>query len=410
MTRQLPRVKDRDNRPPRWWQDGGVRFVVGALLVIAGCGAKPPPAVDHAAEEPPPEPGRIEGRVYGVSVARPAIDITRYTPDFHDELRWPLTGMNHPVLEPRFPIAAQLAEPGVTWQEMCARGVHRRVSASQQELLDYLHGWCDVLDRDIDSACAHLRPLLGSLTRGITPAVRQDLANILAAERDVDKAEHWLSKHDIRDIEVLDLLAADFVEVGSHADAATINRRAIDSDSYATDATKCRRLVRQIVLSGSGSATFSLEALRQLATLPKVPDPLCVHLRREVECWLGPATRCAPYLADEHVDSRAVHLIDAYRNWPHEATGADWWSTAERARRALPLPGAVELVVTALEASLRADTFCMNARATAVRAAVDELRADPANAAYEPRLAKLEAACPDPVLPTTTATPASKGR
>lgn len=391
-----------------------MKSVVGALVVVAGCGglatvatlaacgAKPPPPVDNAADEPTPEPRRIIGGFKGLSVPRPAIDIARYAPDFHDELRWPLTGMNHPSLEPRFPIAQQLAESGITWQELCARGVHKRVSASQQELLAYLHGWCDVLDRNVDAACAHLKPLLGSLTRGLTPAVRQDLANILAANGDADRAEHWLNKHDLRDTELLDLLAATYVEVGSHEDAVTINRRAIDSDDYATDATKCRRLTRQIVLSGSGDATFATEALRQLATQPKIPDPLCKRLIHKVGCWLAPGLQCTQYLADEHIDPRAVELLDAYYNWPRDATQAEWWSAADRARRALPLPGAAELVVTAFEASLQADSMCLNARNTAVHAAIDELRADPANAAYEPRLAKLEEACPIVALPQRT--------
>ena len=55
----------------------------------------------------------------------------------------------------------------------------------------------------------------------------------------------------------------------------SFTRRAIDSDDYATDATKCRRLVKRIVLSEAGHATFALEELQQLATAPKVPEPLC---------------------------------------------------------------------------------------------------------------------------------------
>jgi hypothetical protein len=80
-----------------------------------------------------------------VSAPRPEIDLSWLLADFHDELRWPLTGMSHPALEPRFPIAQQLAMPGIGWQDLCARGVQHRTSATQKELLAYLRGWCAAL-------------------------------------------------------------------------------------------------------------------------------------------------------------------------------------------------------------------------------------------------------------------------
>ncbi len=373
------------------------------MIVAAGCGAKPPaPAPAQPIESVPlPPAARVHaGRnLYAVAVPRPAIDVARYTPEFHADLRWPLGGMSHPMLEPRFPIAARLADPGVSWQELCARGVQNRVSATQHELLAYLHGWCDVLKRDIDAACRRLTPLLGSLTGRMREAVRHDLANILVAQGDADKAEHWLSKYDIRDLEVLDLLAASYVEVGTPADALAIDRRAIGADYNATDATTCRRQVKRIVLSGTGDATFAIEALKQRATVPKMPDPTCVRLHNKIACWLAPQSACKAYLADQQLDPHALRLLDVYYAWPREADLQVWWDLGDRALAALPVPGAAELAVTAYEGSLRANGDCYGERADAIHAAIDLIRTDPANASYEPRLEALARACPKPALP-----------
>ncbi len=376
-----------------------------ALVLAAACGAKSPPSLPAPSNVPSSESNitREKWVSAGAYVARPSIEIEQFLPDFHEDLRWPLEGMNHPSLDPRFPIAQELAI-GVDWQTLCARGVQNRTSATQKELLAYLRGWCHVKQRDVEGACRELQPLLGAFTRGLAPAVRQDLANILADHGDADKAEHWLSKHDIRDVEVLDRLAASFVEVGTAADAFTINRRAIDSAYLATAATKCRRLVKRIVLGADArldlSAAFAIEELHDLARPSRhtLGDPVCVRLEHKVQCWRSPATECSPYLKDENLPSGTFWLLNVYYSWPaQEAGSATWSSLGDNALRALPLDGAVELFISAYEASVRAYKNCRGDRALLVQRAVSQLRADPKYAAYEPRLAWLAELCSDPV-------------
>ena len=82
------------------------------LLIVAACGAKAPQpsrGVDNAGVATPTAKKRAFKNPRYVSAPRPDIDMTGVLPDFHEELRWPLSGMNHPVLEPRFPIASELA-------------------------------------------------------------------------------------------------------------------------------------------------------------------------------------------------------------------------------------------------------------------------------------------------------------
>lgn len=367
------------------------------LLLIAACGAKAPAeSLDNLQPQPPPtSPSHV---VHAVAVRRPAIDISWLLPDFHEELRWPLTGMNHPMLEPQFPVATELAV-GVDWQQLCARGVQNRVSATQKELLSYLHGWCDVAKRDVDAACAHLTPLLGSIKGGLRAAVRQDLANILVEQGDANKAEHWLSKHRIRDVQILDLLAANYIELGSEADAFEINRRAIDSDDSASEATKCTRLVKSIAIGLEHDVERPVNTLKAMVVMAKVPDETCERLWNKVSCARDHSW-CSGYLDDEGIAPDALELLNAYENWPSgRATATAWWIYADNARQALPTAGAAQLVVTAIEASLAADHVCEGAMAASFNHAVEMVRGVPEGPAFEARLQQIEKACPKPPLP-----------
>ncbi|HEY5924554.1 MAG TPA: hypothetical protein VIV11_22905 [Kofleriaceae bacterium] len=380
------------------------------VLVAAACGAKaqapaPGPVTTSVREGPTPKtqaPTPItttvrEGPTPKVSPVvegqRPRIDLSAWLPDLHEDLRWPLAGMDHPALEPKFPVARELAID-VAWDELCQRGVHKRVSASQKELLAYLHGWCDVQSRNVDAACARFKPLLGSVTRGMTDAVRQDLANVLVAQGSSDQAEHWLSKHDIRDIHTLDLLAASFAEMGSSADAFAINRRAIDADRGAPEATKCRRLVRQIMLRDRWETLDEQHALERKATGP-APDETCRRLHNKLRCWDDPRIGCRGYFADEQLAQRGLWLLDAYYSWPplEAAPWFTWWNIADAARLAVPAPGAIELSVTALENSVRAAGQCLPDIRDGLPTILDAIRRDPSHTAFGARLHRLETTC-----------------
>jgi hypothetical protein len=302
--------------------------------------------------------------------------------------------MNHPTLEPSFPVAQELAI-GVDWEQLCARGVHTRVSATQKELLHYLHGWCDAAKRDIDAACAHLTPLLGSVKSGLRPAVRRDLANILVEQGDADKAEHWLSKHHIRDTQILDLLAANYIEVGSEADAFAINRRAMDSDDHATDATKCMRLAKRIVIGHDHNVETYVAQFKKMVLDAKVPDQTCERLWNKVACWRERGM-CAGYYNDENISTQARLLADAYDAWPAgSAKWHEWWNYADTARLAVPAPGAAELVVTAMEAALRAHPKCGQGMAVSFRHNAAIVRDAGVTPDLDDRLLVIEKACPE---------------
>ncbi len=383
------------------WQDARVRPLV-VLLLASACGARPPALIENA--DQPVGDLRRAGDAYERTAwkRRPQIDVSWLLPDFHDELRWPLSGMHHPKLEPEFPVAQELAI-GVDWQGLCARGVHRRISATQKELISYLRGWCHVQERDVDGACAELVPLLGSVKSGLRDAVRRDLANILVESGDAEKAEHWLTKHHVRDIETLDLLAANYVEVGSPADAFAINRRVIDEDDYATPATKCRRLVRRIAIGFDIDVELPVRELESFVVKAKVLDATCERLWNKVACWRD-HLKCHAYHVDENIPQASRQLLLVYDTWPsNRQTTSEWWTYADQARLAVPAPGAAELGVGAMEATITAEGMCKPGIAASFRVAIADVRRAPDGAALEPRLQGLENACPATAPPAATA-------
>jgi hypothetical protein len=368
------------------------------LAMVAACGAQAPKRaepVEPAVTIPPnPDP-------YGdglVSAERPHVRVVDYVPDFHDELRWPLPAMSHPELEPQFPIARELAID-VGWEALCARGVHRRVVAAKAEQLEYLRGWCSVLERDIDAACRSLKPLMLSNLRGMPEAVRRDLANILVGHGDADAAEGYMTRNLIRDTRVMDLLAASYAEMGKHDDAYAINRLAIDADRSASAATKCLRLVRHIVLLPSTSGReFPLEQLRQFVADREKADSTCVKLFDAVTCWNKPGDQCRYHFSRNNINTNAVGVIEAYFAWPEKANYVEWWRLADSLRHMFDVPGAIDLALAAFEASLAAARPCVGYRASAVNGAIVEIRAFPSYAAYDARLQELARECPRPAV------------
>lgn len=343
-----------------------------ALGLVASCAPAKPEKLEH--------PKRVPHKVVGaplqpVFVDRPQVQLTPPTPDFHDELRWPLTAMGHPALEPKFEIASHFAEAGVGWMQLCARGVQNS-SGRDRELLAYLRGWCAAIKGDSEAACANLTPLLGSTTSGLRAAVRTDLANILANGH-ADKASHLINTYNIRDVAVLDLLSANYVEVGTTGEAAAFNFDAISSDDYATAATKCTRLTKSIVLTGDKMSALMLQ-IEDLATKAKLPDPTCVRMYHKLECWRD-GGKCRAFYADEGVDVAMINLTDAYYSWPGgDRSRRHWLDIADKALDATPLPAAHAVAFAALENAVRAEWSCdkqtkdwMTVRTKSLRALLD---------------------------------------
>jgi hypothetical protein len=232
-------------------------------------------------------------------------------------------------------------------------------------------------------------------------AVRQDLANILVGHGDADAAEGYITRNAIRDVHVIDLLAASYAEMGKDADAYAINRIAIDADNYATPATKCRRLVKHIVLTADASdRELPIQQLRTFVADYKRADPTCIELVEAVACWHKPGGACAAHFWRRNIDVRTASVVSIYFAWPARAHWYEWWNIGDHLRLVLAVPGAIDLALSAYEASLKAHPSCTDERAAAINTAIVEIRASPSGAAYEPRLHRLAHLCAQPAVAT----------
>lgn len=329
------------------------------IALGAGCGSAQPKALP-APTVVPPTPvvdataPKASPRSLRVSAPRPELDIEQLLPNFHEELRWPLSTMSHPELAPQFNIAAVFAQPGLGWMKLCDRGVQNRITAGRnRDELEYLRGWCSAVRGDADAACSKLVPLMTSPVLGLAAAVRIDLATIIANAGNVDSADKLLGKHRIQEVEILDTLAATYFELGMERDAYEINRRVLDS-SHSSNAVHCRRLVKDIVL-GNDDAGISRTKLDRLAA--HSTDATCDDLAAAIECRLG--SSCSTHFRRHNVDPRFNHLLAAYRGWPnHAASSTQWVGVARSALFAVPVPGSEDVTLVALDAALRARGRC----------------------------------------------------
>jgi hypothetical protein len=280
------------------------------------------------------------------------LDLSGVLPAPTDELRWPLAPSVHAALEPHLAIADALALPGVSWLDLCARGVHHRHLSTGHELVEYLAAWCDVADHHAEAAIEKLERLRGATVSGMTSAISLDLASVLADLNDLDKARALIAQGHIRDPGTLDVLAAMYYEVSRSESSIEINQLAIEVDDRPTPASRCHRLARQVVL---GSDRELARASLDLAASPvgnHLPDPTCAQLAHELDCWVEPRDLCAPYLHDRHLPAEAAALLAAYFAWPTEPTRYPRWRWIIReAERAVPLPGGEVLALRALTAA-----------------------------------------------------------
>lgn len=347
------------------------RAIAGTVLVaLAACHPKPrpqpTPPTDRSAvamralaadmtpisrvSEPVPEHRRI------IPVPeRPAFDPDIYLPDTAPILRWPLTVSSHPELTPQFEVAAALAEPGLDWIALCRLGAHRRQAGSKlRDQVAYLGAWCAVGDHDIDTAIARFAALTRSVVNDLAPAVRADITNVLVDHGTADDALRLLSKHRIRDLEVLDLLAATYLDFGKLDDANVINELAIQRDDV-NRANRCRRQARRVVMNPAQYRPDVNSGLL-LFDEPKEADRTCDRLEAELACWLRPKRDCEPYFKASGVDPRTQLMIQAHESWPTgPRNGFSWLWTADYAINAGTVPRAYDFAVLALETAVRTE-------------------------------------------------------
>jgi hypothetical protein len=338
---------------------------IGLLVVWVGCGAKP---AEPLSTPEPVAPPHIEAATPSqIAFQRPSIDIATYLPDIAPYGRWPLTLSEHPALEPHFDIAAALADPGITWTDLCARGAQHRKMSSKQELVDYLDAWCSVVKDDLTTAISKLGGTRHATTLGVIQALKLDVASIAAEHGSAHDLESFLRSGGFLTTDQVDLVAAAYNEIGKLDDAAEANQLAAAMDRSANEAVTCKRMLRTIADTTGAAREDAVAELRDLAKPRKELDQQrrlrCVDAYAEVQCWqLDDCTNfwgMRQWTSENGVllpQDEALHrLLDGYRRWPETPqTASSWLAVAKRLELAWPPRDKFELILPALELSLRA--------------------------------------------------------
>lgn len=344
---------------------------VAVMVALAACHAKPPPQAAPPTERSAVEmraraagmtgvsrePTKIEPKPERRKVARipepPAFDRDRLIPDPAHVLRWPLAASSHPDLTPQFPIATALAEPGLDWIALCQRGAHlRHVGPKLRDQITYLRAWCAVGSHETDVAIAGFASLRRSVVAGLSQAVRADIVNALVHHGGVDDAIRLLSKYQIRDFEIFDLLTATYLDLGMPDDGMAINDLLLTRDDPSR-ANRCRRQARAVVMKPDPYRSSTYRG-RLLFDAPADSDRTCTLLEHELACWLRPELDCARYFDDVGIDVGNALLIKALYLWPrYSADTRAWLDVADYAIGAGTIPRAYDVAVEALEQAIR---------------------------------------------------------
>lgn len=339
------------------------------VVVVAGigCGAKPlePPATPLATRSGSTRPTSLSHHIISPgrleqAFPRPSLDVSSYLPDPARHGRWPLTVAEHPALEPHFEIAGALAQPGITWLELCERGAQHRNLGAKQDLTRYLAAWCDVATHEFEGALYKLGTLESSAMLTLVVATKFDAANIVVERGDAAEVEQLLRRSNLLEPRIADLTAAAYFEAGHREDAYAMNLLATGLDREPHDNAICERMARGIVDAEPALTGALIQGLKNKARASK--SAICLGYAHEVACWHDAATDCADYFDDQHLSSGQVHLFEVYEHWPTTAEPSDAWiEIATLAVEAAPMDQAIRFAVPALEIALRTSA-CLDTR------------------------------------------------
>lgn len=224
---------------------------------------------------------------------------------------------------------------------------------------------------------------------GLAPAVRVDIVHVLVDHGTADDALRLLSKYHLKDLAILDLLAAAFQDLGKPDDAAEINAIAIARDDL-DRGRRCHRQARRVVMDPEPYRS-ALWSNRNLFDEPTGSDRTCDQLEAQLACWLRPKLDCARYFKDRGIDPRTQYLIQAHENWPVvRVSGFTWLWTADFAINAGTVPRAYDFAVLALEMAVRSDECSEKIETAVQRRARWLLSVDARPTGFEQRLRILE--------------------
>lgn len=353
-----------------------MRPVLVAVLVVVAC-ASP--------QRPPPPPATDEGiamRLVGWDLMRRRAEANLLT------IPLPRIAVREPVgIDPTLQVAV-VAVPRVSphfptvamaWPTICERR-----GALPDDVFAYAMTWCAYArdgHGDLESALVRFT---SSTVPGLRAAAIDDLVNVVAEAHDAATAMRVLAKV-AAPAGTLEKLAAVYDVLGRSDDEALVRTKLPRPPKPPTDCADLEEALDPF-------EPRSLEMLRGVAR----GSTACASAARAIVCRIAAVSPAAPRDAScastaaplDERERREAHYLAAYAQW-----GADWFAVVDHATNAMPEPGAEQVAIAALTASLRSG--CTETRLSETRKRAEDLLRVPAHdPRWTPSLASLAAITP----------------
>jgi hypothetical protein len=300
-----------------------------------------------------------------LTIPLPSISL-REAPTMNDGLQT-VTVAAVPRLSPHFTTVA------TSWPTICERR-----GVLSDDVFNYAMAWCQYA-RDGKGDLEHvLAGFMSSTVPGLRAAALDDLMNVVADAHDAATAMRILDRV-TPPPGTLDKLAAIYSGLGREEDAEVVRTHLPPPPPPETGCTELNSALETFVPQ-------SLTAIRNVAT----GSSNCASLARSLVCRIAAVSEARPHdptcaasaLRDDQ-KIREAHYLAAYAQW-----GSDWFAVVDHAVKAMPEPGAEQVAIAALSASLRSG--CEPPRLGAVHERAEMLVRDPAHdARWTPTLRSL---------------------
>ena len=307
-----------------------MRAALAAGLVVAACGgAKPAVPARGPARAAVPRtslPATGIAQPHRALKPRPPLPLSAILPP--RDPPWPLSEL--PSVQPHLDLAMA--------HDACTDDWAKR-HASDDDARAYVAAWCKLNGGD-RGAIDDLGHLARTARDDVARAARLDVVNLLADQMGADDAVAQLDSLGLSTPDTLDLLAGTYAALDMRDDAEAIGARVLRASGYAGPALRCERLLAWGLLD---DATIS--ELRRIDGRAGA----CADRTRIALCLVdfGSLSGCKDTLMRDRDLLRRWDLAKEWENW--RRTPSALLETARELDHVLPVQGAEELAVTALE-------------------------------------------------------------
>ncbi len=263
-----------------------------------------------------------------------------------------------PRLSPHFATVA------MAWPTICERR-----GALTDDVFNYAMAWCRYARDGTGDLERGLAGFMSSTVPGLRAAALADLVNVVADAHDAATAMRVLDKV-AAPPGALDKLAAIYSGLGREEDEAVVRTHLPPPPPPQTGCSELNTALETFVPQ-------SLTKIRNVAA----GSTNCASLARSLVCRIAVVTEATPIepmcaraastpLGER--ETREAHYLAAYAQW-----GTDWFAVVDNAVRAMPEPGAEQVAIAALSASLRSG--CTPPQLRGVHERADLLLREPAH-------------------------------